>query len=354
MDEWTFGSLTWTNDAGVSDARSPIAVRPSTATNANLFSKTVDAATAVAGDTLTYELTVINGPLEGPITVTDMLPAGTTFVAASETEVVVDGSTSSAWTYDGGSNSLSWTGELTPGEIGVSAAASPFGYFSLGDFGVPPFDLPSDCDDGAWELTVPPFTFNGASYGSVIWSVNGTIEAGTASGVATSFDNQDFPDPNPPNNLLAPFWRDLNLCGSGNWYVASLGDGSDAWTIYEWENTPFFGSPDAVTMQLWIGIDGTTAAGDIHYVYERLDNTSAGATVGAENVAGNVGTSYFFNGAGTAPAVGTDLLVESLPGGSATLGFQVTTDCSEDTIVNQGDLTSGENSESAIAVTACP
>jgi hypothetical protein len=28
LNEWTFGALTWTNDGGASDARSPIAIRP--------------------------------------------------------------------------------------------------------------------------------------------------------------------------------------------------------------------------------------------------------------------------------------------------------------------------------------
>jgi len=354
MGEWTFGSLTWTNDAGASDARSPIAIRPVTSTNASVFTKSVDASTAAAGDTLTYELSVTNDVMEGPITVTDMLPAGTTFVPASETEVVTGGSTTSPWTYDGDSNSLSWTGELDLGQLNVSESASPAGYVPLSTF-FDPFDLPSNCDDGAWIVDVPQFTFNGMHYTSVIWSVNGTIEAGTASGLATSYANQNLPDPTPPNNILAPFWRDLNLCDSGHWYVGTLtaGGGAYAWTIYEWEDAPHFGSTDAVTMQVWIGVDGTLAEGDIHYVYDRLDNTSAGATVGAENASGTIGDSYFYNGDGTPPAVGTDLLVETLPGGNATLGFQVTTDCSEPVIVNEGELSNDDSSEKAIAVTSC-
>ncbi len=350
---WTFGSLTWTNDAGASDARSPIAIRPLLSTNANVFTKTVDEPTAESGDTLTYELSITNDVMTGPITATDVLPAGTTFVAASETEVVTGGLTSSPWTYDGGSNSLSWTGELDLGELNVSASPL-FGYFSLAGLGVPPDDLPSNCDDGAFIYNIPPFTYSGASYSSVIWSVNGTLEAGTASGLATSYLNQEFPDPTSPNNLLAPFWRDLNLCDGGNWYVAVLNFGPPGvWTVFEWEDVPHFGSSDAVSMQVWLGIDGTPAEGDIHFTYGRLDNTGAGATVGAENASGTIGDSYFYNGAGTAPEVGVDLLVETLPGGNATLGFQVTTDCSEALIVNLGDLTSSDNSETAVATTSC-
>ncbi len=363
MGAWTFGSLTWTNDAGVSDARSPIAIRPLTTTNANVFTKTVDASEVVSGDTLTYELSVTNDVMTGPITVTDVLPAGTTFVPASETEVVTGGSTTSSWVYDGGSNSLSWTGELELGELSVTASPSPFGYFSLADFGEDPFDLPSNCDDGAFSINLSlPFTYGGTSYSSVIWSVNGTIEAGTASGLATSFNNLELPDATLPNNLLAPFWRDLNLCDSGNWYIAGLFDGSNVWWVFEWEDAPHFGSTDAVTLQVWIAADGFPAAGEIYYVFERLDNTSDGVTVGAENASGTIGDNYFYQSSlsnpdpaiGTPPEVGVDLIVETLPGGNATLGFQVTTDCSEDTtIVNEADLSSSDNSENAIAITGC-
>ena len=76
--------------------------------------------------------------------------------------------------------------------------------------------------------------------------------------------------------------------------------------------------------------------------------------MGAENTTGTDGASYFFNGAGTPPAVGVDLEVVVLPGGSATLGFQVVTDCSVDPTVNEGELTNGADSERAIAVTTCP
>jgi uncharacterized repeat protein (TIGR01451 family) len=354
-DGWYFGTLDLDRnlDKGP-DLHMPVAVKAAKATNPDLFTKTVDASTASPGDTLTYELTVTNSQkITGPISVHDMVPDGTTFVPASETEVVIGGLTSSPWAYDGGTNSLSWTGELDVGTLDVIASPSPFGYVPLGAF-FAPFGLPSNCDDGALIVNVPSFTYNGASYAQVIWSVNGTLEAGTASGQATSFANQNLPDPTPPNNLLAPFWRDLDLCAGGNWYVGTLTDGVGTWLIFEWEDVPHFGSPDAATFQIWLELDGSPTAPAINYTYARMDNTGVGATVGAENTTGTDGASYFFNGAGTPPAVGVDLGVVVLPGGSATLGFQIVTDCSADPTVNEGELTNGANSERAIAVTTCP
>lgn len=357
---WQFGQLDLKTNRGNGGRRNkpflhmPIAVFASKASDATLFTKTVDSATAAAGDTLTYELNVTNGPLTGPITVNDVVPAGSTFVAGSETEVVSNGSTTSPWTYSAGTNSLSWTGELDPGGLEISPDGNIFGYFSLGAFGVAPFALPTNCDDGAQILNVPTYTYNGASYSSVIWSVNGTIEAGTASGSATSFANQDFPDATPPNNLLAPYWRDLNACAGGNMYVTVLSAGPYSWTVYEWEDVPHFGSTDAATFQVWVRNDGSpTDVPQAHFAYGRLDNTSVGATVGAENDAGTIGDAYFFNGAGTPPVVGTDLWVKTLNGGTATLGFKVTADYSSDLIVNEGTLSNSAANENAIAATIC-
>ncbi|MDX1557103.1 MAG: hypothetical protein R3212_13815, partial [Xanthomonadales bacterium] len=232
----------------------------------------------------------------------------------------------------------------------VVESPSPFGYFSLASLGVAPFGCPSNCDDGGFLLNVPGFNFNGTTYTQVIWSVNGTVEAGSASGLATSFANQNLPDPTVPNNLIAPFWRDLNLGAGGNWYVAVLNAGPNQFLVFEWEDVPHFGSTDAASFQIWIQVG---ASGNIWYTYGRMDNAGSEGTVGVEDSVGVLGSSYFYDGAGTAPAVGTDLAVVSTAGGTATLGFQVTTDCSQP-VVNEAEMSNAGDSERAIAVTTCP
>lgn len=352
MDEWAFGSLAWTDEGHQYAVRSPIAIYPTEATKPSLFAKTVDTDTASAGDTLTYEINVTNGPLAGPITVTDAVPDGTTFVPGSETESVTKGSTTTPWAYDSGSNSLTWEGTLDVSTITVETSGSPYGYVPLSLF-FDPAGCPSNCDDGAFIFNVPAFTYNGTVYNEMIVSVNGTLEAGSVSGLATSYANQNLPDETPPNNLIAPYWRDLNLGIGGDWYVGVLNGGGDQWTIYEWENVPIFGDPNvAYTFQVWVGNNGYPSEGRIWYVYDRIDNTDDG-TVGAENSDGTVGDSYFYDGAGTAPEVGVDLEVIVTPGGTATLGFQVETDCSVDPVLNVAGLSSEGSDESASALTAC-
>jgi len=342
----------------------PIAVQTSRSTDASTFAKTASATEASRGDTITYELSVTNGLLAGPITVSDRLPRGTRFVAGSESETVVQGTTTSPLSYDNATKTVSWTGELELDDIVLNPdpGGSPGGgYLPLSLFGVAPQPLTcnGDCDDGGYFFTgLPSFTYNGASYSEVLFSVNGTLELGSASGVFSSFDNQNLPDENTPNNVLAPFWRDLNLNDGGNMYVGTLSGGGAAWVVFEWEAVPHFsdsgvGAP-TVSMQIWAGQDGTPVEGQIHYVYGAMDDTSVGGTVGAENVQGTVGTSYFFNGIGTAPVAGDELLLSTVDGGSATLSFDVKVRrCRDDLIINEANLVNGEDGEMAIAVTSC-
>ncbi len=356
---WQFGQLSLSSNGDSSpDLHMPIAVFASKASNPDVFVKSVDRDMASAGDTLMYELQVTNGQLAGPVTVSDPLPEGTTYVEGSATESVIGGMSTSAFAYDAENNRMVWEGELDVGGIDVAmdAGGTPAGYLPLSNFAAPlPLTCNSDCDDGGFLFNVPAFTYNGETYTQVLFSVNGTLEAGTESGAFSSFANQELPDSRAPNNILAPFWRDLNLNEGGNMYATVLSGGGSQWTVYEWENVPHYGDTSSrVTMQVWIGNDGTGSAGNIHFVYGDMSSgVNNGGTVGAENASGTAGSSYFFNGSGTAPQAGDELLVSSTEGGQVTLSFAVETDCSSENVVNIGTVTSEEQMETAIAVTTC-
>ena len=355
---WQFGSLKLDSNGNSSpDLHMPLAVFASKASNAELFSKTVDRETAASGDILSYQLKVTNGQLDGPITVTDVVPAGSSYVAGTAMESVVSGVTTSAWAYDANSNSLSWTGELDSGgiEVALDNGGLLFGYVPLSGFFAPlPLTCNNDCDDGGYAFNVPPYTYNGQTYTQTLMSVNGTLEAGFNSGQFSSFNNQNLPDATAPNNILAPFWRDLNLNAGGNMYSGTLSAGPFSWTIYEWEAVPHFGSSNSVSMQVWIGVNGTPVEGDIHFVYGDMSSgTANGGTVGAENATGSLGKSYFYNGNGNAPVEGDEIRVSTVFGGEANLSFKVMTDCSEDLVINQANLSNDGKGEVAIAVTSC-
>ena len=354
---WNFASLELARKGDGPDLHMPIAANGVTSTSPDVLSKTVDAATAAEGEPLNYEISIVNGQLSGPIDLEDELPDGLSYVDGSANEIIAGGSTTSPFSHAGGT--LSWSGTLDVGGIDVLASPAPFGYFSLASLGVSPLGFPGNCDDGAFGLGTPAFDYNGATYGSAIMSVNGTLEVGTASGVASSFANQNLPDPATPNNILAPFWRDLNGCpgdgSQGNMYAATLNAGPFQWFVVEWEDIPFFGIPTKSTFQIWIGTNASAGGNTIHYTYARLDDATANATVGAENATGTLGDSYYYNGAGAAPAVGTDLAVVSTAGGTATFTFQAEVDsCTPgEAIVNRADVSTASSSDTAIAVTEC-
>ncbi|MCZ6616532.1 MAG: S8 family serine peptidase [Gammaproteobacteria bacterium] len=351
---WNFAQLDLERDGDGPDLHMPIAVMPATSSATSVHNKRVTQATASSGDGLIYTIDITNGPLSGIIDVTDVVPDGTTFVPGSEGETITNGTTISPFAYNAGTNSLSWSGTLDVSSFGLTPSPSPFGYLPLAALGVPPFDLPGNCDDGGFILGVPAFTYNNATHGSVIWSVNGTLEAGTSSGLAASASNQNMPDPTPPNNLMGPNWTDLNLCTEGDWRVAVFNFiFPSQFTIYEWDNVPLFGDLSRrYSFQIWVenNVSGSPA---IWFTYALVSAPLPNLTVGVEDAAGVAGSSRFFNGTGTPPAVGTDLQVVLTVGGTASLSFDAEATCSSSPVVNRADLSSGSTNETAIAVTKC-
>ncbi len=356
---WHFANLRLHNQHGNSAHKlhMPIAVFAAKSTDPTLFTKTVDLDTASRGDILNYEINITNGQLAGQIDLTDVVPDGSRFVAGSESETITNGFTISPFSHNFSTNTLTWSGELDPGGLQLTESPAPLGFFSIAAF-VPPFGCPSNCDDGGFIVNVPSFVYNGETHSQVILSVNGTLEAGSSSLLAASASNQNLPAPNLPNNLMAPFWTDLDMGSDGDgaeWFVGVFNVGlPDTVTIYEWNNIPLFGDPTTrFSFQIWVQ-NGTS--GNIWFTYGQIDNVStpSGVTVGVENSDGTVGSSYFFEGAGTPPIVGTDLMVEQLIGGTATFGFQAKAKCRRtDRIVNKATIATADVSHTAIAATAC-
>jgi hypothetical protein len=163
---------------------------------------------------------------------------------------------------------------------------------------------------------VPSFNFAGRSYSRVGFVSNGYLVVGGGTGADVEYINQNLPDPTPPNNVLAPFWTDLNPAFGGALRVATLTDGDDTWIIFEWEGVWNYGDHEPNSFQVWIGINSDTHPGeDITFTYGPVSDGDAGyLTVGAENEFGNRGANFYVDGLGTAPVAGTEVRVTSVPG----------------------------------------
>ena len=119
------------------------------------------------------------------------------------------------------------------------------------------------------------------------------------------FINSDLPDSAVPNNVLAPFWTDLNPSFGGRVLINVLGAGGNVWTVVEWESVANFGDRETNTTQIWIGTNSDADPGeDISFVYgaDVSDGDGGFLTVGAENKFGNSGGTTYFDGAGIPPS----------------------------------------------------
>lgn len=160
-------------------------------------------------------------------------------------------------------------------------------------------------DEAALNFTVPEFVYGGQAYDQLGVVSNGYLVAGGATAPDIVFEPPGIPDPAPPNNLLAPFWTDLDGTDAPGVRVVTLTDGVSSWVVVEWELNPTGSVDDLQVFQAWIGIDGSE---DISFAYDP-DNLPASPwpfEVGAENVDGSVGDSL---GLGVAPT--EDLVVTS-------------------------------------------
>jgi hypothetical protein len=139
----------------------------------------------------------------------------------------------------------------------------------------------------------------------------GVVGGGT--GADIQFINQNLPNAARPNNVLAPFWSDLNPAFGGAMRIGILTDGVNRWIVLDWQAVREFTDVATDSFQIWIGINGVE---DITYTYGAVGNGDGGLlTVGAENRFGNRGQNVYFNGTGTLPVSNTtEVLVSSTPG----------------------------------------
>ena len=195
---------------------------------------------------------------------------------------------------------------LAGGEPGVPSLG-PLGfegYFSLEGLGVPAIPVG---DEEVLNFDVPSFLYGGVSYTRIGVDTNGYVVVGGG----TADDNEccnlpTGPSSNRPNNMLAPFWTDLDGSDSDGVFVAELTDGTDNWIVAEYQLN-VFGTSDLRTFQVWIGVNGVE---DISYSYlpadlPYTDPNGQDFLVGAENPLGE--------GEMAATLPTEDLRVESTP-----------------------------------------
>jgi hypothetical protein len=220
---------------------------------------------------------------------------------------------------------LAGKSDAVPAISAIDPAQTPGGgYLDLAGFDITPNAIG---DEEALNFDVPAFVFGGQTYTRIGVVSNGYVVVGGAGGSQdiACCPPQKLPDPTRPNNVLAPYWSDLDGTGHPGVSVTTLTDGTNTWLVIQW-NVGMFGVPSAAggdrNMQVWIGLNGTE---DVTY---QLDTNaiappvpaSAGLTIGAENGSGTGGAQL-----PGAPTVSSYLITTTpgQPGGSVTYTLTV-------------------------------
>jgi hypothetical protein len=181
----------------------------------------------------------------------------------------------------------------------------------LSGLGIDP--IPGVQDDSVTDFTTPAFTFGGETYTRIGISSNGyAIIGGSTDPDDNTTVNQSFPDPARPNNVLAPFWTDLNPDNGGALRIGVVSDASDSWIVLDWDAVSEFSVVNSNSFEIWIGIKGDAhPVEDISFAYGTIQGSGNGGflSVGAENKPGTRGQNSYLNGTGTLPAAGADLRV---------------------------------------------
>ncbi len=191
-----------------------------------VMTKTCTPLTLALGANTSCSITATNSTFaDAPAVITDAVPSRLDVVDASVTGGTLVGNTV---TYNG----------VVPGTSppGVTIAPGPSpagGYLPLSAFGITP--IAGVGDDTITNFAVPAFTFGGVTYNQIGISSNGYVVVGGGTGEDNSITNQSFPNAARPNNVLAPFWTDLNPGAAGAVRITTLTDGSDTWIVVDWD-----------------------------------------------------------------------------------------------------------------------
>jgi len=227
-----------------------------------------------------------------------------------------------------------WSGSLTPALPPAVTAINDIsgngpagGYLPLAGF--PGNATVAAGDDAITNFNVPAFSYGGETYSRIGVVTNGYVVIGGGTAADVNFFPQTFPNAARPNNVVAPFWTDLNTAaaGGGSILVNVLSDGTNSWLVVDFHAVKNFSNATTHTGEIWIQL-GSSANEQITMTYGAA-NAAAGdpgsaMNWGAENRDGSSGKNL-----ASAPADNTEwrvVLSPPTPGGSATFTYDASAD----------------------------
>jgi len=281
------GGTVITNTATLDDGQGRTLQASATTTvlapNLTGSTKTVDEAVAPAGDVLTHTISLINsGFVEAPdVSLVDPIPQNTAYVSGS----VIGGAI-----YDAALNQIEWRGTVPIIEPGYTwtdsdqPAGPIYEWIDITDTGMPITSLGDDTNADPLPIGFS-FPFYGNEFAQFYFCTNGFLSLSPISG--RNFSNLALPDPLAPDNLLAPFWDDLNFTPGG---AALYWSNNQDTLVVSYVEVPHYGDGGPYTFQVIL-----RAGGSITYQYQSMVERLEDATVGIQNVDGTEGLTIAYN-----------------------------------------------------------
>src|SRR2546422_422315 len=227
---------------------------------------------------------------------------------------------------------VSWSGSLSPAippqvtSIAPSVDTPAGGYLPLSLFGIAP--ISGVGDHTVTNFNVPTFSYGSESYSRLGVASNGYLIVGGSSANAdvTPFP-QHFPNAARPNNVIAPFWTDLNPGAGGAIRIGVLSDGVHSWIVVDWNSVKNFSNATTQNFDVWLQTGSTPPSEQISIEYATIGAGDPGTGVnwGAENRDGTSGQ----NIASPGPDSNTSWMVHlsgPTAGGQHTIQYDLTSD----------------------------
>ncbi|WP_310649919.1 MULTISPECIES: S8 family serine peptidase [unclassified Colwellia] len=247
-------------------------------------------------DRVDYEVSVIANltPGERTYTVKATVPASMTLDEASVSgDAVISG------------NDITWTVvqeslfgvepfyTKTTNDNDTSCALPDFGqgggYLDLAAFDILPGTLNGDTVTATYSLNA---NFLGKSFSSVSVTDDGFIYLGGSAG-STPWINQLLPNAAEANNLVAPFWRDMEIVRTDTSGVSTASAGSYSFIEFDDMRPWDFHNGDAsVSDNIDFEVVFDNSTGNVMFAYDNVTHVvgaDLGVTVGLENATGTSG-----------------------------------------------------------------
>jgi len=284
VGSWYFGQINLVQTNGSSRSHLPVAFSPSdaSATPPVTVSSSCTPASIALNATTSCTAHLVNNAFSAA-------QVDGTMSSSNNLKVVSSNGSIHGRTVTYGPTTLSAAAPGKPHADVVPEGSPAGGFLDLALFGV---SLRSIGDEQIANFNVPAYQYDAVSYSRLGVVSDGYLVVGGGTAEDVLFESPGIPTSSRPNNVLAPFWADLDggagsIAGEG-YRIGVLGDGTNSWIVVQWNEHVFGHTSIHEAFQVWIGINGTQ---DISYAYGTITDPAGttNPTVGAEDATGLFG-----------------------------------------------------------------